>query len=165
MIDRKPLAAWTEFECLNEDESRAAHGAPEMDLFGEAWANQSREWSTPVERVSTVHDIALVRLEGEIGIPEFHAVESLVDSLAEKGFHKFVFSFAAVEHLNYRVFQHLMHIAKHLRLRSGDLRFTEISPYLFHIFLFVGADQTIDYFTSVEEAILSFHNTHGRHWH
>lgn len=135
------------------------------DVFDLAWAERSRQWSNPIHRLSTVHDTAVIYLEGEIGIPEFQYIEQLVDSLHAKQFSKLIFSFARVEHLNYKVFQALMRFAKRLRREAGDIRFAQISQYLYHIFLFSGADQTIDHFRDVEEALLSFHNTHGRSWH
>lgn len=124
-----------------------------------------RTWERPVDRLVMVHDIAIVSLEGEIGIPEYQYLSELMTSLKRKGYVKLVLSFSDVEHLNYRVFEELMGFAKHLRDVSGDLRFSEINHYLYHILLFVGADQTIDSYRNVEEAILSFHNTHGRRWH
>lgn len=139
--------------------------AGKVDGVDTHWPVQSPQWSNPVENLTTAHDIAILYLEGEIGLPEFHYLDQILSALRTKGFSKFVFSFAQVEHLNYRVFHELMKVAKHVRTLSGDLRFCQISPYLYHIFLFSGADQTIDHFTNLEEAILSFHNTHGRHWH
>ncbi len=135
------------------------------DLFDAAWARQSEKWSTPLQRMTMAHDVAVIYLEGEIGLPEFHYIEGVLRSLREKGVRCFVFSFESVEHVNYKVFWEWMGLAKTLRLLSGDVRFTQISQYLYHIFLFSGADQTIDHFSQVEDAILSFHNTHGRHWH
>lgn len=157
-MERK-LSSW---EMENEvTDPNVEHG----DLFDAAWARQSRSWSGPIRELSTVHDIAVIYLEGEIGIPEFQYLSQVIRSLTLKRLHKIIFSFKAVEHLNYKVFQELMGFAKACRREAGDIRFAEISQYLYHIFLFSGADQSIDHFRDVEEALLSFHNTHGRSWH
>lgn len=129
------------------------------------WMQVKGSGETPVRHLSMVHEIAVFHLQGEIGLPEFHHVAELMAATEERGTIKFLFVFEEVEHLNYRVFQELMGVAKALRMSGGDLKFTGISPYLFHIFLFAGADQTIDYFQSIEEGVLSFHNAEGRRWH
>lgn len=164
-MDRKSLT-WLP----HSDELSASDSAAEKsDRVDGTWLSVSDatlpSWPAPIHLLTTAHDISILYLEGEIGIPEFHCLEHVVESLRKKGFLKFVFSFDQVDHLNYRVFQETMRIAKALRHLSGDIRFTGINTYLYHIFLFAGADQTIDHFANLEEAILSFHNTHGRHWH
>ena len=161
-MDRKPSTAWTETAPEPTERRMEDRLAPAWNADSDSAAGH---FASPVYCMSTAHDIGLFYLEGEIGLPEFHYLQHLMASLSSKGFTKFVLSFEQVEHLNYRVFHELMRLAKSLRDVSGDMRFTGINSYLYHIFLFAGADQTIDHFHNIEEAILSFHNSHGRHWH
>ncbi len=109
-------------------------------------------------------DIAVINLEGELGPNEMGVVSETLLSLLKKQKKKVVLNFREVEHVHYLSISSLVKKIFDLKNYQGDLKFAEMNDYTKSIFRFVGAEDFVENFDSVSEAVLSFRSD-WRTWH
>jgi anti-anti-sigma factor len=117
--------------------------------------------------MSTFDDVAVVHLSGEVSHAEILELEKILGKLANSSKVKVVLNFKNVEHVNYKTIHLLLERATRLRSLNGDLKFASLSHYTRNILRFTGADQIVEAYDSVYDAILSFNGAEEEHriWH
>lgn len=117
--------------------------------------------------ITTVDDVAVLHLAGELSHTEMSEIEGLLGKLVNSKKTKIVLNFKNVDHVNYKTIQILLDRALGLRNLSGDLKCASLNRYTHNIFRFTGADQVVESYDSVYDAIMSFNGGSERHrtWH
>lgn len=101
-------------------------------------------------------DVAVINLGGELDASDIEQVRQILLGLLKSQKSKVVLNFAKVEHVNYKYINLLLEQAFNMRRFSGDLKCASLSPYTRSIFRFVGADQILEDYASVADAVNSF---------
>ena len=117
--------------------------------------------------MTTFDDVAVVHLSGEVSHHEVLELERVLGKLMNTSKVKVVLNFEKVEHVNYKTIHRLLERATHLRSLNGDLKLASLNSYTRNIFRFTGADQMVESYESVYDAILSFNGAEDNHrtWH
>jgi len=117
--------------------------------------------------LSTYDDVAVLHLSGEVSYQEMLKIEGILGELLKSAKTKIVLNFQKVEHVNYKIIQNLLDRALKLRRLEGDLKCASLNNYNQNIFRFTGADQFMESYDSVYDAVLSFHGESDRNrtWH
>jgi anti-anti-sigma factor len=117
--------------------------------------------------LTTVDDVAVVHLNGELSHQEMAEIERMLSKLMSSRKVKVVLNFQKVEHVNYRTISGLLERATKLRSLSGDLKCASMNSYTKNIFRFTGADQIMEAYESVYDAVMSFNGIQEKHrtWH
>jgi len=94
-------------------------------------------------------------------------IEGILGKLVNSSKTKVVLNFQKVDHVNYKTIQTLLDRALSLRNLSGDLKCASLNHYTNDIFRFTGADQVMESYESVYDAVMSFNGGSERHrtWH
>ncbi len=126
-----------------------------------------RRTSLDMFELTAVDDVAVLHLNGELSHPEIAEVERMIRALMTSRKVKVVLNFQKVEHVNYRTLSRLLDRATQLRSLSGDLKCASMSHYTRNIFRFTGADQIMEAYDSVYDAVMSFNGIKEKHrtWH
>ncbi len=109
-------------------------------------------------------DVAVIDLQGELGLSEIERVTRTLFSLIRNRQNKLVLNFEGVEHVHYLSVRPLVDAMARLKHYKGDLKFAGMSDYTKMIFRFMGAQDFIENFDTVPEAVLAFRPT-WRTWH
>jgi len=117
--------------------------------------------------INTVDDVAVLTLTGEVSFSEMVEIENMIRKLMNSKKFKVVLDFKKVDHLNYKTINALLEGVTKLRSLDGDLKCASMSHYMQNIFRFTGADQILESYTSIYDAILSFNDATEKHrtWH
>lgn len=117
--------------------------------------------------MTTFDDVAVVHLSGEVSHQEVLELEKVLGKLMNSSKVKVVLNFERVDHVNYKTIHRLLERASRLRSLNGDLKFASLNNYTRNIFRFTGADQVVESYESVYDAILSFNGAEEdyRTWH
>ncbi len=117
--------------------------------------------------ISTLNDITVVDLSGELSHLEMEQIEGVLGNLMGHKKTKVILNFQRVDHVNYKTLQRLLDKAEELRALDGDLKCASMNHYTQNIFRFTGADQSMEAYESVGEAVLSFDGAGEKHrtWH
>lgn len=103
-----------------------------------------------------IHDVAVVRLAGELSLNYLNSIERLLSQLAKSRQTKILLDMSAVDYLHYKIVYSIVENALVFRLRDGDLKFLRLNGEARDVVRFVGAHQVIEDFDSLSEALLSF---------
>ncbi|MBI2337457.1 MAG: STAS domain-containing protein [Deltaproteobacteria bacterium] len=114
-----------------------------------------------------VQDVAVINLLGEIDDLSLNIVGNMIHDLLEVSMNKVVLNFELVEHVNYKSLAALLDQTLKIRKLSGDIKCAHMSTYTWEIFKFVGADQVLKIYDSVDDAVMSFDykNDDNQTWH
>lgn len=117
--------------------------------------------------LTTVDDVAVVHLNGELSHLEMKEIEGVLQTLMGSQKVKVVLNFQQVDHVNYKTLSCLLDRACKLRALSGDLKCASMNAYMRKIFRFTGADQIMESYESVYDAVMSFNGEKENHrtWH
>jgi anti-anti-sigma factor len=117
--------------------------------------------------MTTFDDVSVLHLSGEVSYPEMSQIAEMLGELLDSAKTKIVLNFQKVEHVNYKSIQSLLEEAFKLRRLEGDLKCASLSRYNKNIFRFTGADQLVESYDSVYDAVMSFHGGEEQHrtWH
>lgn len=117
--------------------------------------------------LTTVDDVAVVHLNGELSHLEMKEIEGVLHKLIGSQKVKVVLNFQQVDHVNYKTIARLLDRACRLRELSGDLKCASMNSYTRKIFRFTGADQMMESYDSVYDAVMSFNGDRENHrtWH
>jgi anti-anti-sigma factor len=117
--------------------------------------------------MSTFDDVSVLHLSGEVSHSEMSQITGILGELLSSAKTKIVLNFQKVEHINYKSIQSLLNEAFKLRRLEGDLKCASLNHYNKKIFRFTGADEIVESYDSVYDAVMSFHGGPERHriWH
>jgi anti-anti-sigma factor len=117
--------------------------------------------------LSTFDDVSVLHLSGEVSYSEMSQIEGILGELLSSAKTKVVLNFQKVEHVNYKTIKNLLDEALKLRRLEGDLKCASMNRYNKNIFRFTGADQVVESYDSVYDAVMSFHDGAEKHrtWH
>lgn len=117
--------------------------------------------------ISTVDDVTVLHLTGEVSHSEMHQIEGMLGELIISNKHKVVLNFQKVDHVNYKTIFRLLDRVTKLRSLAGDLKCASMNSYTQKIFRFTGADQIVESYDSVYDAVMSFNGVQEKHrtWH
>lgn len=109
-------------------------------------------------------DVAVLSLNGELGPEEVRGLEQALFSLLRTHHRKMVLNFSEVDHVHYLSAEALMDSVRKMKNYHADLKFAAMSDYMRKIFRFVGAEEAIENFETVPDAVISF-SSNWRTWH
>lgn len=111
--------------------------------------------------VTRANDISILHLYGEISLMEMDMVEKTLNSLRKHQHLKVLIDMAGVDHLHFEVTKRLAREAQRMRDENGELKIANTNPSNRELFRFTGADQFMEDYSSVADALLSFLNAAG----
>jgi anti-anti-sigma factor len=111
-------------------------------------------------QLTQIHDVAVIRLSGELTIDYLNSLERLLSWLAHSQQTKILLDMSQVDYLHYKIVYSMVENALVFRLSNGDLKFLKLSGEARDVVRFVGAHQVIEDFDSLSEALLSFEMPH-----
>ena len=106
--------------------------------------------------ISKIHDISILHLFGEVGFMEIDRIEKILNSLRRSQHRKVLVDLSATDHVHYMVIKRLIQKAVEVRGESGDIKLVGPNWETQEMIRFTGADQFIEDYASISEAILSF---------
>ncbi len=106
--------------------------------------------------VTKVTDISILHLFGEISFLEMNRIERTLASLKKSNHNKILLDMSSVDHIHYMIMKRLVENALELRNQKGDIKLAGLTPENKEILQFTGADQYLQDYASISEAILSF---------
>lgn len=106
--------------------------------------------------ISKAHDVSILHLYGELSLLEMELLEKTIRSFKKSQHYKILLDLAGVDHVHYEVTRRLAVQAVRLKNREGDIKLANLNENNRKIFKFTGADQFLEDYSSVSDAILSF---------
>jgi anti-anti-sigma factor len=106
--------------------------------------------------INKIADLTILKFFGDIAHLEMELVESLFASLRKHDTSKILLDLSEVEHMHYRVMQRILSEAKRLQADDGLVRVVTKPGGVQQTLQFIGADQSIEDYANLGEAILSF---------
>lgn len=106
--------------------------------------------------ISKVHDISILHLFGEVSFMEIDRIEELLESLKRTRNNKVLIDMTSVDHIHYLVIKRLIQNALSFRDVNGDIKLVNVGDETKEIIRFTGADQFLEDYATISEAILSF---------
>lgn len=106
--------------------------------------------------ITRVHDISILHLFGEVSFMEIDRIEQALNSLRKTSHNKVLVDMTSVEHVHYLVIKRLVDNALYLREHDGDIKLVNPNPKMRELVRFTGADQFLEDYNTISEAILSF---------
>lgn len=105
---------------------------------------------------SRVHDISVLHLYGELSLLEMEMLGKTIHSLKKHRYYKILLDLSGVDHVHYQVMHALARQAMALKEKRGGLKLAHVSDEMQKILKFTGADQVLEDYATLSEAILSF---------
>lgn len=109
-----------------------------------------------IMEISKVHDISILHLFGEVSLMEMDHIERVLESFRQSKLNKVLIDLTSVDHIHYVVIKRLIDNAVHFRDESGDIKLVSTNADMKEILRFAGADQFLEDYATISEAILSF---------
>jgi anti-anti-sigma factor len=106
--------------------------------------------------VTKVHDISVLHFFGEVSFMEIDHIEKTLASLKKTKNNKVLIDLTSVDHIHYVVIKRLVDNVERFRKEKGDIKLVNLNPDTRDLFRFTGADQHLEDYASISEAILSF---------
>lgn len=106
--------------------------------------------------ITKVDDISILHLFGEVSFLEMECIENTLHSLKKLRHNKVLIDMTSVDHVHYLVIKRLINNALTLREVHGDLKLVHPNSETKEVIRFTGADQFLEDYASISEAILSF---------
>ena len=89
---------------------------------------------------------------------EIDRIGQTLESLKRNEHYKVLLDMTNVDHIHYRVMKHLVASAEGFRDQDGDIKMAQLSDETKQVIQFTGADQYLEDYATISEAILSFLN-------
>lgn len=109
-------------------------------------------------------DVAVLNLDGELGPQEIQSLEREMYELLYSQHRKMVLNFEDVDHVHYPSVEALMGAVRKIKNYDVDLKFAALSDYNRKIFRFMGAEESVENFETVPDALSAF-RSNWRTWH
>jgi len=106
--------------------------------------------------ITKISDISILHLFGEVSFMEIDRIERTLDSLSKTQNNKILIDMTWVDHLHYTVIKKLVDSAETFRHQLGDIKLVNLNPETKELIRFTGADQFLEDYATISEAILSF---------
>ena len=103
-----------------------------------------------------VSDISILHVYGEVTLLELELIQKMITSFKKCRFRKFLLDLAQVDHIHFKAIQSLVAEAQSLRSINGDIKIVHPNKQTREILKFTGADQSLEDYSTISEAILSF---------
>ena len=100
--------------------------------------------------------ISILHLFGEVSFMEMDRIEKFLQSLKKTQNNKVLIDMTSVDHIHYLVIKKLVDSARHFRLDDGDIKLVSVDGEAKEVIKFTGADQMLEDYATISEAILSF---------
>ncbi len=111
--------------------------------------------------ITRADDISILHLYGEISLLEMEMLEKTLRSFKKRNFRKILLDLAGVDHMHFEVARRLADQANKLRAENGGLKIACSNEETKAVIRFTGADQFLEDYSTVSEAILSFLRHNG----
>lgn len=109
-----------------------------------------------------VTGVAVIRPEGELGVPDLRALAQHCFRQAQDGCLQLVLDLEYVDHVDYRGVGMLCAARQLLVRQGGDLKLASVSPYLAAILRAAGAHGKLEAWATVGQARAKFFDTEAR---
>lgn len=106
--------------------------------------------------ISKVHDISILHLFGEVTFMEIDRIEQTLESLKKSANRNVLIDMTSVDYVHYLVVKRLIDNAINFREINGDIKLVNVNNETREMIRFTGADQFLEDYASISEAILSF---------
>ncbi|MBF0107486.1 MAG: STAS domain-containing protein [Deltaproteobacteria bacterium] len=106
--------------------------------------------------VSKVHDISILHLFGEVSLMEMDRIETALRSFQNSNSKKILIDMASVDYVHYFVIKRLVKKASLFREDEGDIKLVSLKNEVKEMIRFTGADQFLEDYATISEAILSY---------
>ena len=106
--------------------------------------------------VTKANDVSILHLYGELSLLEMELLEKTIRSFKKNRHFKILLDMAGVDHVHYEVTRKLAVQAVRLKNQRGDIKLANVNENNRQVFKFTGADQYLEDYSSVSDAILSF---------
>jgi len=106
--------------------------------------------------VSKLHDISVLHLFGEVSFMEIDYIEKTLSSLKKTNNNKILIDMTSVDHIHYLVIKRLVENVVRFRENKGDIKLVNVKAEAKELIRFTGADQFLEDYATISEAILSF---------
>lgn len=106
--------------------------------------------------ITKVHDISILHLFGEVSFMELDRIEKALNSCKRTNNNKILIDMTSVDYVHYLVIRRLMEQAGQFRKDHGDIKLVSANHDAKDMIKFTGADQVLEDYASISEAILSF---------
>lgn len=106
--------------------------------------------------ITKVSDISILHLFGEVSFMEIDRIERVLGHLGRSLNNKVLIDMTWVDHVHYMVVKKLVRSATAFRRQRGDLKLVNVNPETRELIRFTGADQFLEDYATISEAILSF---------
>lgn len=106
--------------------------------------------------VTKVHDISILHLFGEVSFMELDRIEQALNSFRKTSHNKVLIDMTSVDYIHYLVIKRLVDRASQFRDQSGDIKLVNVTDDAKEMIRFTGADQFLEDYATISEAILSF---------
>ncbi|HLD44753.1 MAG TPA: STAS domain-containing protein [bacterium] len=106
--------------------------------------------------ITKMHDISVLHLFGEVSFLEMDHIEKILASLKKTNNNKVLIDMSSVDHVHYAVIKKLVENVMHFRRNQGDIKLVSSNSNTKDIIKFTGADQYLEDYASISEAMLSF---------
>lgn len=105
-----------------------------------------------------VGDISILHLFGEVSLAEMEKIQEIFKSLRQTSSSKILLDLSQVDHIHFRAVERWALEAIDLQKNEGGLKLVAPNREAKHILQFTGADQFLEDYFNLSEAILSFLN-------
>lgn len=112
--------------------------------------------------ITKVHDISVLHLFGEVSVLEMSLIERTLASLFNSRNNKVLIDLSEVDHVHYLIIKKLVDSVKRFRNGQGDIKLVNMNPETKDIIRFTGADQHLEDYSTISDAILSFLKLEGK---
>jgi len=106
--------------------------------------------------ITRANDISILHLYGELSLMEMELIEKTLHSLRKHRHMKVLIDMAGVDHVHFEVTKRLASEAQRMRREKGEIKLAGTTEANRQVFQFTGADQYMDDYSSVADALLSF---------
>lgn len=106
--------------------------------------------------ISKVHDISILHLFGEVSFMEMDRIEQALNSMRKSSSNKILIDMTSVDYIHYLVIKRIIDNALNLRETNGDIKLVNVNAEAREMIRFTGADQFLEDYATISEAILSF---------
>ncbi len=106
--------------------------------------------------ITKIHDISILHLFGEVSFMELDRIEKALNSFKKTNHNKVLIDLTSVDYIHYLVIKRLADRANQFRGQQGDIKLVSATDDARDMIRFTGADQLLEDYATISEAILSF---------
>lgn len=100
--------------------------------------------------------VTIINLKGDIDMQEVVQIRNVISAMVHEGRYQLVLDLSKVQHINSTGIGILADSLRRLRTMHGDLRLSQLNPYLHNIFELTGMTRYFRIYKKRQEAIRSY---------